>query len=110
MLHFAKQISTLADHEAKRFSEEQIVGVLKEAEAGAKTKALCRRRGIAEVLLRTTRCLELPAVVCQCIGQIDRDVVHVSLALPKGDREGIWPRLGAGPGTKRFNRQRSQPS
>jgi len=28
---------------AKRFSEEQIIGVLKEAEAGAKTKDLCRR-------------------------------------------------------------------
>ncbi|MBU6422303.1 MAG: transposase, partial [Gammaproteobacteria bacterium] len=26
----------------KRFSEEQIIGVLKEAEAGAKTKELCR--------------------------------------------------------------------
>ena len=33
---------------AKRFSEEQIIGVLKEAEAGAKTKELCRRHGISE--------------------------------------------------------------
>ena len=33
---------------AKRFSEEQIIAVLKEAEAGAKTKDLCRRHGIAE--------------------------------------------------------------
>src|SRR5206468_12540364 len=33
---------------AKRFSEEQIIGVLKEAEAGAKTKDLCRRHGISE--------------------------------------------------------------
>ena len=32
----------------KRFSEEQIIGVLKEAEAGAKTKELCRRHGISE--------------------------------------------------------------
>ena len=32
----------------KRFSEEQIIGVLKEAEAGAKTKDLCRRHGISE--------------------------------------------------------------
>jgi putative transposase len=31
---------------AKRFSAEQIIGVLKEADAGAKTKALCRRHGI----------------------------------------------------------------
>ena len=33
---------------AKRFNEEQIIGVLKEAEAGAKTKELCRRHGISE--------------------------------------------------------------
>lgn len=33
---------------SKRFSEEQIVAVLKEAEAGAKTKDLCRRHGISE--------------------------------------------------------------
>lgn len=33
---------------AKRFTEEQIIAVLKEAEAGAKTKDLCRRHGIAE--------------------------------------------------------------
>ena len=32
----------------KRFSEEQIIGVLKEHEAGAKTADLCRRHGISE--------------------------------------------------------------
>ena len=32
----------------KRFSEEQIIGVLKEGEAGTKTKDLCRKHGIAE--------------------------------------------------------------
>jgi putative transposase len=32
----------------KRFSEEQIIGVLKEAEAGAKTKELCRQHGISD--------------------------------------------------------------
>lgn len=32
----------------KRFSEEQIIGVLKEAEAGAKTPDLCRRYGITQ--------------------------------------------------------------
>ncbi len=31
----------------KRFTEEQIIGVLKEAEAGAKAKELCRRHGIS---------------------------------------------------------------
>jgi putative transposase len=33
---------------AKRFTEEQIIAVLREAEAGAKTKDLCRKHGISE--------------------------------------------------------------
>lgn len=32
----------------KRFSEEQIIGILKEADAGASTKELCRRHGVSE--------------------------------------------------------------
>ncbi len=32
----------------KRFSEEKIIGVLKEADAGAKAGDLCRRYGISE--------------------------------------------------------------
>jgi putative transposase len=32
----------------KRFTEEQIIGVLKEAEAGKKTSDLCRQHGITE--------------------------------------------------------------
>ena len=31
-----------------RFSEEQIVGILKEQEAGARTAEVCRRHGISE--------------------------------------------------------------
>ena len=31
----------------KRFPEEQIIGVLKESEAGAKTDDICRRHGIS---------------------------------------------------------------
>lgn len=34
-----------------RFSEEQIIGVLKEAEAGAKTADLARKHGISEATL-----------------------------------------------------------
>ena len=33
---------------AKRKTEEQIIGVLKESEAGAKTSDLCRAHGISE--------------------------------------------------------------
>lgn len=33
---------------AKRYTEEQIIGVLREAEAGAKTKELCRKYGVSE--------------------------------------------------------------
>jgi putative transposase len=33
---------------SKRFTEERIIAVLKESEAGAKTKELCRRHGISE--------------------------------------------------------------
>lgn len=32
----------------KRFTEEQIIGVLKEAEAGLKVAELCRKYGISE--------------------------------------------------------------
>ena len=32
----------------KRFTEQQIIGVLREAEAGAKTKDLCRKHGISD--------------------------------------------------------------
>jgi len=32
----------------KRYTEEKIIAVLKEAEAGAKPKDLCRRHGISE--------------------------------------------------------------
>src|SRR5215467_3459458 len=32
----------------KRFTEEQIIGILKEQELGAKTADLCRKHGIAE--------------------------------------------------------------
>jgi putative transposase len=33
---------------AKRYTDEQIIGVLREAEAGAKTKDLCRKYGVSE--------------------------------------------------------------
>ena len=38
-----------------RFSEEQIIAVLKEAEAGAKATELCRRHGISDAAFYTWR-------------------------------------------------------
>ena len=35
----------------KRFTEEQIMGVLKEAEAGARTADLARRHGVSEATI-----------------------------------------------------------
>ena len=39
----------------KRFTEEQIIGVLKESEAGAKTDDICRRHGISSATFYTRR-------------------------------------------------------
>lgn len=33
---------------ANRYTEEQIIGILREGEAGAKTKELCRKYGMSE--------------------------------------------------------------
>jgi Transposase len=38
-----------------RFTEEQIIGVLKEHEAGAKTADLARKHGVSEATLTTGR-------------------------------------------------------
>jgi putative transposase len=38
-----------------RFSEEQIIAILKEAEAGAKVTELCRKHGISDATFYTWR-------------------------------------------------------
>jgi len=48
---------------SKRFTEEQIIGVLKEAEAGAKTKDLCRKYGISDVTLYNSPARSSPRAV-----------------------------------------------
>ncbi len=37
-----------------RFTESEIVSILKEADAGAKVKEICRRRGISDAIGRDT--------------------------------------------------------
>jgi putative transposase len=39
----------------KRFSEEQIINILKEAEAGSKVVDVCRRHGISDATFYTWR-------------------------------------------------------
>ena len=39
----------------KRFSEEQIIGFLKEAEAGVPVKELCRKHGFSDASFYTLR-------------------------------------------------------
>ena len=39
----------------KRFTEEQIIGVLRESEAGAKTDDVCRRHGISSATFYSWR-------------------------------------------------------
>ncbi|PVY78799.1 putative transposase [Tamilnaduibacter salinus] len=39
----------------KRFSEEQIIGILKEAEAGLTVKELCRKHNISDATFYTWR-------------------------------------------------------
>jgi putative transposase len=40
----------------KRFTEEQIIGILKEAEAGMKVAELCPKHGISDATFSLGRC------------------------------------------------------
>ena len=58
----------------QRFSEEQIIAVLKESEAGAKTKEHCRRHGVSEPTFYNWKAnyARLPAAaVCYPLQEVD---------------------------------------
>jgi putative transposase len=47
-LEFSIDLGKESSMKGKRFTEEQIISVLKESEAGAETRDLCRRHGSSE--------------------------------------------------------------
>ena len=53
----------------KRFSDEQIISILREAEAGVSARELCRKHAISDATFYTWRkkygCMEVPEVKCQ---------------------------------------------
>lgn len=46
-LEFSRKLNGRTGHEKSRYTEEQIIGILKQHEAGLKTADLCREHGIS---------------------------------------------------------------
>ena len=63
----------------KRFTEEQIIGVLKESEAGAKTKELCRKHGISDatfhLFVATTPKVKVMVIYAPPYGENPKNVI-----------------------------------
>jgi putative transposase len=47
-LEFSRNVDGRTEHEESRYTEEQIIGILKQHEAGVKTADLCREHGMSE--------------------------------------------------------------
>jgi putative transposase len=48
MLEFSRNVKERTGMKKSRYTEEQIIGILKQHEAGVKTADLCREQGISE--------------------------------------------------------------
>src|SRR5690554_6139062 len=64
------------DMKRSRFSDEQIIGVLREHEAGAKVSELCRKYGMSSATLAAARADRIARACCD-FGR-DRRLAHLA--------------------------------
>ncbi len=63
-----------------RFSDEQIIGLLKEAEAGRKVADLCREHGISESTVYPSDGVPAQILRQQAVGPWPADRLHLEFA------------------------------
>jgi Transposase len=62
-----------------RFTGEQIIAILREQEAGAKTADVCRRHGISEATFYAWKAIYGPPLVCKGLVSDGRHDLHQSI-------------------------------
>ena len=75
----------------KRFTEEQIIAVLREHEAGAKAGDLARKHGVSEATLYNWKAIYGPPPVCKCILGVEPRGLHQSIRPVGGAVCRSWP-------------------
>ena len=82
----------------KRFSDEQIISTLREAEVGVSARELCRKRAISDATFYTWRrkygCMELPEV--KRLKSLEEENARLKKLLAEAmlDKEGLKVVLG----------------